>query len=403
LLEATTLATLALDEVTYLRSASKATDLAMRAFDAGAHLEAERGQNWAILALAALGATDCLDVAQRHTDTMLAWARQRGAALTVVTASAMRAVIAVRRGDLIAAQADAQTAIELAPDLLGAEFVGLAVAAAVFAGLERDETPHSLRLLIERSGARYDTEFIPNALLRYASGVLHAAAGDYDVALEELRSCAVEHPAFGGANPSVLPWRSAAALVLAELGHGEEAESLAADDARRAQAFGAPRAIGIALRAQALVGTPEERRGRLEAARDVLASSQARLEHARVLLDLGATLRAAGQRKAARKPLLDALALAARCDAKTLERRAKTELAAIGVRPRTTDHTGLGSLTASELRVAELAAAGGTNREIAQTLFVTEKTVETHLGRAFRKLDISSRRRLPTVLARAAG
>ena len=73
------------------------------------------------------------------------------------------------------------------------------------------------------------------------------------------------------------------------------------------------------------------------------------------------------------------------------------------MRPRTTDHTGIGALTPSELRVAELAAAGGTNREIAQTLFVTEKTVETHLGRVFRKLDIASRRRLPDVLGRAAG
>jgi len=85
-----------------------------------------------------------------------------------------------------------------------------------------------------------------------------------------------------------------------------------------------------------------------------------------------------------------------------LERRSRTELAAIGVRPRTTDRWGADSLTASELRVVELAATGGTNREIAQTLFVTEKTVETHLGRAFRKLDVSSRRQLPEVLARAA-
>ncbi|MFL5860568.1 MAG: ATP-binding protein [Solirubrobacteraceae bacterium] len=403
LLEATTLSTLALDEVTYLRSASKASDLAQRALAAGVQLEPHRGQNWAILALAALGATDRLDVAQRYTDEILAWARRRGAALTVVTVSAMRAVIGWRRGDLIAAQADAQTAIDLAPEMLGAEFVGLAVAAAVLAGLDRDETPDSLRLLIERSGVRYDTEFIPNALLRYASGVLRAAAGDHDAALDELRSCAVDHPAFGGANPSVLPWRSAAALALAELGRGEEARTLAADETRRAQSFGVPRAIGIALRAQALVGPHEERRSVLEAARDVLASSPARLEHARVLIDLGATLRAAGQRTAAREPLLEALAIAARCDAKALERRAKTELAAIVVRRRTTDHTGPGALTHSELRVAELAAAGGSNREIAQTLFVTEKTVETHLGRAFRKLDISSRRRLPDVLIRAGG
>jgi DNA-binding NarL/FixJ family response regulator len=85
-----------------------------------------------------------------------------------------------------------------------------------------------------------------------------------------------------------------------------------------------------------------------------------------------------------------------------LERRARAELAAIGVRPRATDRTGADALTPSERRVAELAAAGGTNREIAQALFVTEKTIETHLGRTFRKLDISSRRQLPDVLARSA-
>jgi DNA-binding NarL/FixJ family response regulator len=131
----------------------------------------------------------------------------------------------------------------------------------------------------------------------------------------------------------------------------------------------------------------------------VLEPSPARLEHARVLVDIGATLRAAGQRTQAREPLLEGLALATRCGARVLAGRAREELRAIGLRPRTTDHTGVDSLTPSERRVAGLAAAGSTNREIAQTLFVTEKTVETHLGRTFRKLDISSRRQLPDVLA----
>ena len=178
---------------------------------------------------------------------------------------------------------------------------------------------------------------------------------------------------------------------------------MAADELRRAQSFGAPRAIGVALRAHALVGPRAQRAERLEAALAVLAPSPARLEHARVLVDLGATFRAAGQRSAARDPLLEALKLAARCGARTLERRARAELAAIGVRPRRTEHAGADSLTPSERRVVELAATGGTNREIAQTLFVTEKTVETHLGRSFRKLDISSRRQLPDVLGQAVG
>ena len=400
-LRATTLAALAMEEVLNLRSASTAIDLAERALAAGLPLELHRGENWAQLALATLGAADGLDAALRSADEILAQARAGGAALTVVTLSSMRALIAVRRGDLAAAEADAQAAIELAPDLLGVEFLVLAVSAAVLVGLERDETPDALRRLIDRAGVRFDTEFTPSSQLRYASGVLRAAAGNHEAAIEELRGC--DDPAFGGENPAMLAWRSAAALSLAELGRHGEARTLAADEVRRARSFGARRAIGVALRADALVGPRAKRSKRLADALAVLAPSPARLEHARVLIDLGATLRAAGQRTAAREPLLEGLTLAARCGARTLERRARAELAAIGVRPRHTEHAGTDSLTPSERRVVELAATGGTNREIAQTLFVTEKTVETHLGRSFRKLDISSRRQLPDVLARAAG
>jgi tetratricopeptide (TPR) repeat protein len=269
--QATTLATLALDEVMYLRSASNAIDLAERALAASVPVEPHRGANWAILALAALAAADGLDSAQRHIDEILPMARQRGAALAVVTVSAMRAIVGMRRGDLVAVQADAQTAIELAPDLLGAEFVGLAVAMAVLAGLDRDETPDSLRLLIDRSGIRYDTEVLPSAVLRFASGVLRAAAGNHGAAIEELRSCAFDHPAFGGENPAALPWRSAAALSLAEVRRYDEARELAADEVRRAKSFGAARAIGIALRAHAIVGPRAERSNRLAEALAVLA------------------------------------------------------------------------------------------------------------------------------------
>jgi ATP/maltotriose-dependent transcriptional regulator MalT len=402
-LQATTLATLAMDEVMYLRSASTAIDLAERALAAELPVEPHRGENWAILALAVLATTGDLDAALRGTDEILGQARAGGAALTVVTISGLRADIEVRRGDLAAAEADAEAAIELAPDLLGAEFLVLAVAAAVLAGLERDETPDSLRRLIDSTGVHYDTEFLPSCRLRYASGELSAAAGNHEAAIEELRGCELDHPMFGGENPAMLPWRSAAALSLTELGRHGEARTLAADELRRARSFGAPRAIGIALRAQAVVGPGAERANMLAEALAVLEASGARLEHARVLVDLGATFRAAGQRSEAREPLLKGLALAARCGARALERRARAELAAIGVRPRSTERSGADSLTPSERRVVELAATGGTNREIAQTLFVTEKTVETHLGRAFRKLDISSRRQLPDVLARAAG
>jgi DNA-binding NarL/FixJ family response regulator len=79
--------------------------------------------------------------------------------------------------------------------------------------------------------------------------------------------------------------------------------------------------------------------------------------------------------------------------------RAETELLATGARPRRISLRGVESLTPSERRVAEMAAEGPTNREIAQALFVTPKTVEVHLSSAYRKLEISSRSQLPAALA----
>ncbi|MET0686586.1 MAG: helix-turn-helix transcriptional regulator, partial [Solirubrobacteraceae bacterium] len=77
----------------------------------------------------------------------------------------------------------------------------------------------------------------------------------------------------------------------------------------------------------------------------------------------------------------------------------RTELYAAGARPRTDALSGAAALTASERRVATLAAGGETNRDIAQTLYVTPKTVEVHLSNAYRKLGIRSRRELATALA----
>ena len=83
--------------------------------------------------------------------------------------------------------------------------------------------------------------------------------------------------------------------------------------------------------------------------------------------------------------------LANRCGAERLVSRAREELGAAGARPRRIATTGLAALTVSERRVAELAARGATNPEIAQELFVGPKTVETHLSHAYRKLGLSGR------------
>jgi DNA-binding NarL/FixJ family response regulator len=137
---------------------------------------------------------------------------------------------------------------------------------------------------------------------------------------------------------------------------------------------------------------------RLREAVDILSESPARLEYARALGALGGALRRAGRPTDAREPLRKALELAEACGCPPLVDEVRSDLHAAGARPRSSALAGVESLTARELRVASLAAEGRTNREIAQTLFVTPKTVEVHLSNAYRKLDVRSRRELPSAL-----
>jgi DNA-binding CsgD family transcriptional regulator len=177
---------------------------------------------------------------------------------------------------------------------------------------------------------------------------------------------------------------------------------MALDDLERARRWGAASGVGVALRAVALVAGDGDPVGRLREASDVLAGSPARLEHARALTDLGAALRRANRRREARGALRDGLALAERCGARALAERGRTELRAAGGRARDPAGGGVLRLTASERRVAELAAQGRSNPEIAQELFVTRKTVETHLGHVYLKLGIAGRAELGRALASPA-
>ena len=159
-------------------------------------------------------------------------------------------------------------------------------------------------------------------------------------------------------------------------GDSARAGELAAESLRLAREWDTPKALAIALRAQALsTGELEP----LEAARAALAGTPWRLEAARVGVDLGAALRRAGRRRAAREQLEPAMDLAHACGAAGLAERAAGELRALGTRPRRHAVTGRDALTPGERRVAVLAAGGAGNRAIAQELFITVATVETHL------------------------
>ena len=123
------------------------------------------------------------------------------------------------------------------------------------------------------------------------------------------------------------------------------------------------------------------------------------IDLARTLVEIGSALRRDRRPAAARDPLRRALDLARACGARPLAERAEHELRASGARPRRDRITSSDALTATERRVAQLALAGMTNRQIAETLFITRKTVERHLEHIFRKLGIHARGELGPALA----
>ncbi len=240
---------------------------------------------------------------------------------------------------------------------------------------------------------------ITASVLRLARGRLRVERGRVAEGLEDFLAVGARLTRGMVTSPSFLPWRSEAALAHLALGQGEPARRLADEELELARAFGTPRALGVAKRAAGIVAGGDRGATLLREAIDEFERGDARLERARALADLGALLRRRNRRTEARELLREALDAAHRAGAGLLVEEAETELRATGARPRRVVLTGVDSLTASERRIAELASQGLTNREIAQTLFITARTVEGHLTSVFRKLQLDSREELPAALA----
>ena len=238
-------------------------------------------------------------------------------------------------------------------------------------------------------------------ILLAARGRMQLELGDVDSGIEDLLECGRREAAWKIGTPGIAMWRHLLALAVADR-DPEHARRLAAEELERARAFGAPRALGVALRGAGLVNQDDEGLDLLRESVETLEGSPFRLEHARSLTDLGVRLRHAGLRNEAQEALRMAVDHASRCGAKPVVDRAGEELRLAGARPRRERLTGFESLTPAETRVARLAGGGMTNREIAQALFVTVKTVEMHLSRVYKKLDVASRDQLDEALSASA-
>jgi DNA-binding CsgD family transcriptional regulator len=238
--------------------------------------------------------------------------------------------------------------------------------------------------------------------LQLSRGRLRLDQRRFDDAIRELISLGENMETLKISNAAFHDWRAELALALSGAGRRAEALPYALAAVDRARDWGAPPALGLALKVLGLVEGGSSGEKLLREAVIVLENSQARLEYAKALVELGAAIRRGNKRSDSREYLRQGLELAHKLGATALEQRAQTELAATGARPRRLMLSGLDSLTPSERRVAEMAAESMTNKDIAQALFVTPKTVEVHLSSVYRKLEISSRAQLPSVLGAGA-
>jgi DNA-binding CsgD family transcriptional regulator len=229
-------------------------------------------------------------------------------------------------------------------------------------------------------------------LARNATMITRICAGDYDAAYRIARR---NHDlAFMQISIRALP-----DLIETSARSGRPEEARAALDELReiAVASGTPRALGVLERSAAVLAEGEDPEPAYAAAIAHLTGTRALSDLARTHLLYGEWLRRRKRRRDARAQLGCALELFQEMGATAFAARAARELAATGpgqTHPQSTDDVGASVLTAQEGAVAELAAAGATNAEIAAALLISPHTVDYHLRKVYRKLGVSSRREL---------
>jgi ATP/maltotriose-dependent transcriptional regulator MalT len=377
-------------------SGSEAAALAERAIGRGQLL---REQGWLpyINTAQVLLAVDRDDSAQRYLQLAIDDARARGAGPMLALASIAISRVFMFRGELAEAEVAARLALEVVPRERNRYTWYGGVAALLLALVERGDLD-AAEALLKRSRADGELPSLGMAqTLLWVRLTLHGAQDRLTEAAADAEDLLARHRRRGHAG---LPHRAAIALALFASGRQERARAIAQEFLEIAQGWGAPSTIGVA---QTTLGTIVGGQPGLDLHRRAVATLQetpCRLELARSLAVLGAALRRSNQRTAAREPLRRALELAHRCGADGLTREVSDELRACGARPRQLVRSGVDSLTPSERRVAVLVAQGMSNPEVAQSLFVTRSTVETHLRAVYSKLDIASREELSPLLGR---
>jgi DNA-binding CsgD family transcriptional regulator len=395
------LADLCIEEALGGSSADHAARTAEQALGDGALLSEQTADTMPFYqAVYVLGGAERLDRAGKLLDVALADAVARGSQLGFALASLFRSYVELVAGRVGDAEAEAANALRAADDRVWSTGFPACIAATVDVLAVQGRTALAERLLQEHDLHGPLPDSVPHRVLLHSRAQLRIVASDVAGAMADYD----EFERREATGPTLHPWlnnhRLGVVTTLVRAGRVPEAHERAAAAVAAARHWGTNHAVGRAQIALAAASPPDEAAVHLIQAAALLAESPARLDLAAALVELGALQRRSGARAAAEDALRRGFDLASRVGSTLQAERARSELIALGRRPRRAAMTGIDALTGSERRVADLAAGGMSNREIAQSLFVTTRTVETHLSSAYRKLGIVSRSDLPDALAR---
>ena len=340
-----------------------------------------------------------LDTARTLCDQLIDLARPRGWQIALAHGSFVRAFVNVRAGRVREAAVDGRFSLEFKLGNSPPAATIWSLTSLVEALVELDETEEAdqaLRTALDHGAPPPDGLGVP--LLLQAQAQLRAAQGRHHDAMADLTTAAAMWDRLQIHHPGMVTWRVGMAEALVALGERSTAEQLAEQHRAIADQVGSPAARSAARRAMAAATGGRTAVTLLQEAVSLGRDTPMRLEYARSLIALGAALRRVNCRTEAREVLREGLDLAEEGGMRLLARRARQELTASGARPRRNRTSGLDALTAAEHRVATLASQGRSNPEIAQELYITRRTVETHLTHAFTKLDIKARHQLADAL-----
>ncbi|MET7762681.1 AAA family ATPase [Streptomyces sp. NPDC005393] len=356
--------------------------------------------NWSLLFSAfALCLADEVEDSLEVLDRSLRHGQENAAVWSYVITLSTRALVLRGIGAIPDALADAQTAVEIIGEERWSANVTMPQTSLATILIDRGEPERAEELLAKVTRPNLEGFVLEYHYYLMARARARWALGDADTALRLLLDCGASLEETGFANPAFVPWWVEAACVLAAEKRAGQARDIVDHGTELARRWGTPRALGLAAVARGVTTPGEAGIDLLTEAVGHLAGSPARAEHARAELLLGGALLEAGLQRDARERLRTAADLAQGCGALALARDARRRLVSAGGRMREITASPVDLLTGTERKVAKLAARGAGNREIAESLFVTVRTVEMHLTSVYRKLSLSQRAELASVLS----